>query len=140
MAFQRQTEALAQVAGRLGWDQETMMPRGAAEQRAEEMAAMEGVLHARRTDPRIADWLAAAEPADEVAAAQLRHIRRSHARTVKVPARLAQEIARVTSMAQGIWAEARANDDVAAFLPMLGEVMRAAARGGGLPGAGGRPL
>ena len=52
MAFQRQTEALAQVAGRLGWDQETMMPRGAAEQRSEEMGAMEGILHARRTDPR----------------------------------------------------------------------------------------
>ena len=40
MAWQRQTEALAGVAGRLGWDQETMMPRGAAEQRGEEMAAM----------------------------------------------------------------------------------------------------
>ena len=60
MAFQRETEALAQVAGRLGWDQETVMPRGAAGQRAEEMAAMEGVLHARRTDPWIADWLASA--------------------------------------------------------------------------------
>ena len=47
MAFQRQTEALALVADRLGWDQETMMPRGAAEQRGEEMAAMEGVLHGR---------------------------------------------------------------------------------------------
>ncbi|NJM84707.1 MAG: carboxypeptidase M32, partial [Tabrizicola sp.] len=58
MAFQRQTEALAQVAGRLGWDQETVMPEGAADQRAEEIAALEGVLHARRTDPRIADWLA----------------------------------------------------------------------------------
>ena len=57
MAFQRQTEALAQVAGRLGWDQETMMPRGATLQRGDEMAAIEGVLHARRTDPRIADWL-----------------------------------------------------------------------------------
>ena len=33
MAFQRQTEALAQVAGRLGWDQETVMPEGAAQQR-----------------------------------------------------------------------------------------------------------
>jgi len=33
MAFQRETEALAQVAGRLGWDQETVMPRGAAPQR-----------------------------------------------------------------------------------------------------------
>ena len=124
MDFQRQTEALAQVAGRLGWDQETMMPRGAAEQRSEEMAAMEGVLHARRTDPRIADWLAAAVPVDAVAAAQLRHIRRSHARMIKVPMALAQEIARVTSMAQGIWAEARANDDVAAFLPVLGQVIK----------------
>ncbi|MFT7441391.1 MAG: carboxypeptidase Taq, partial [Sulfitobacter sp.] len=38
MAFQRETEALAQIAGRLGWDQETMMPRGASAQRGEEMA------------------------------------------------------------------------------------------------------
>lgn len=35
MAFQKETEALGQVMGRLGWDQETMMPRGAAPQRAE---------------------------------------------------------------------------------------------------------
>ncbi|MFT4151063.1 MAG: carboxypeptidase M32 [Paracoccaceae bacterium] len=125
MTFQRQTEALAQVSGRLGWDQETMMPRGAAEQRSEEMAAMEGVLHARRTDPRVGDWLAAAETAasDAEAAAQLRLIRRSYDRATKVPADLAQEIARVTSMAQGIWAEARAKDDVPAFLPVLSQVV-----------------
>jgi carboxypeptidase Taq len=43
---------------------------------------------------------------------------------VKVPSELAQEIARVTSMAQGIWAEARANDDVASFLPVLSQVIR----------------
>ncbi|MBC7140603.1 MAG: carboxypeptidase M32, partial [Rhodobacteraceae bacterium] len=60
MAFQRDTEALSQIAGRLGWDQETMMPDGAAEQRGEEMAAIEGVLHSRRTDPRVGDWLATA--------------------------------------------------------------------------------
>jgi carboxypeptidase Taq len=108
------------------------MPRGAAGQRSEEMGAIEGILHARRTDPRLADWLAAAEPLDEVAAAQLRHIARSHARMVKVPGALAEEIARVTSMAQGIWAEARANDDVAAFLPVLDSVVR-------LLGAPGQP-
>ncbi len=56
MAFQRDTQALAEVAGRLGWDQETVMPRGAAEQRSEEMGAIEAVLHARRTDPRIGDF------------------------------------------------------------------------------------
>ena len=71
MAYQRQTEALSKVAERLGWDQETMMPRGGAEQRGEEMAAMEGVLHARRTNPQIAQWLADAEAVDEAAAAQL---------------------------------------------------------------------
>ena len=123
MAYQRQTEALALVAERLGWDQETMMPRGAAEQRSEEMAAMEGVLHARRTDPRIADWLGQADAPDAEGQAQLRAIRRSHARMTKVPSALAQELARVTSRAQGIWAECRAREDVAGFLPTLDEVI-----------------
>ncbi|NBE09483.1 carboxypeptidase M32 [Paragemmobacter ruber] len=139
MAFQRETEALAQVAGRLGWDQETVMPRGAAEQRSEELAAMEGVLHARRTDPRIADWLASAVPADAVAAAQIRLISRSYARATKVPARLAQEIARVTSMAQGIWAEARAREDVPGFLPVLAEVIRLRQEEGAALAQGGDP-
>jgi len=123
MAYQRQTEALALVAERLGWDQETMMPRGAAEQRSEEMAAMEGVLHARRTDPRIADWLEQVTAPDAEAEAQLRAIRRSYTRMTKVPGDLAQELARVTSRAQGIWADARAREDVAGFLPTLAEVI-----------------
>lgn len=124
MAFQRETEALGQIAGRLGWDQETMMPRGAAEQRGEEMAAIEGVLHARRTDPKVGDWLAAADPADDVAKAQLRETRRNYERNTKVPAALASEIARVTSMAQGIWAEARAAEDWNTFQPVLENVVR----------------
>ena len=123
MAYQRQTEAIAMVAERLGWDQETMMPRGAAEQRSEEMAAMEGVLHARRTDPRIADWLGQADAPDAEGQAQLRAIRRSYSRMTKVPSDLAQELARVTSRAQGIWAECRAREDVAGFLPTLREVI-----------------
>ena len=85
MAHQRETQALAQVAGRLGWDQETMMPRGAAPQRGEE-----SVLHARRTDPRIESWLAQIAPQalDDQGRANLRHIRRSFERASKVPAAL----------------------------------------------------
>ncbi|MFU8882350.1 MAG: carboxypeptidase M32 [Rhodobacterales bacterium] len=144
MAFQRQTCALGQVAGRLGWDQETMMPRGAADQRAEEMAAMESVLHARRTDPRIADWLAAidnaapgsAEP-DAVAQAQLRHIRRNFDRARKMPADLATELARLTSRAQGLWAEARATEDVAGFVPVLDRIVTLKREEGAALAAGG---
>lgn len=123
MAHQRQTEALGLVMERLGWDQETMMPRAASEQRGEEMAALESVLHARRTDPRIAGWLDEASAPDAAAEAQLRLIRRSYLRHAKVPADLAEALARLTSTAQGIWAGARAADDVAAFLPTLKEVV-----------------
>jgi carboxypeptidase Taq len=123
LAFQRETEALAQVMGRLGWDQETMMPRGASLQRGEEMAALEGVLHARRTDPRIGDWLAAATPQTEGEAAQIRLISHSYSRACRVPGDLAAEIARVTSVAQGKWAAARRAEDLAGFLPVLGQVI-----------------
>ncbi|MCX7299002.1 MAG: carboxypeptidase M32 [Rhodobacterales bacterium] len=124
MEFQRQTEALASIAGRLGWDQETMMPRGAADQRGEEMAAIEGILHERRTDARLGEWLAKAVATDAVSAANLRHIRQKYERNIKVPAKLAAEIARVTSVAQGVWAGARGAEDVAAFLPTLENVVR----------------
>ena len=139
MAMARQTAALEQVAGRLGWDQETTMPRGAAEQRGEEMAAMEGVLHARRSDPRLADLLEAAAAPDAAGAAQLRAVARAHRRACKVPAALAQEIARVTSLAQGIWAEARAAEDVVGFLPTLAEVIALKRQEGAALAQGGDP-
>ncbi len=123
MAFQHVTEALSSVAGRLGWDQETVMPRGATEQRAEEMAAMESVLHERRTDPRIGEWLDAAEAGDEEDARMLDLIARDYARATRVPARLATELARITSLSQGIWAEARAKEAPEDFLPTLSDVV-----------------
>ena len=123
MAFSRDTQALGQIAGRLGWDQETMMPEGAAPQRAEEHGALASVLHARRIDPRIGEWLVNAEAKDEVAAANIREIKRTYERTMKVPADLASEIAKTTSLAHRVWADARAREDVAAFLPMLEKVV-----------------
>ena len=123
LAFQRQTEALSSVAERLGWDQETVMPRGAAEQRAEEMGAMEEVLHDRRTDPRIGEWLDAADPQTPADRRAVALIARDFARSSRIPARLASELARLTSLAQGIWAEARAKDAPADFLPTLDQVL-----------------
>jgi len=89
------------------------------------MGALESVLHARRTNPKIGDWLAAIDDSalDAVGAAKMRHIRRTYARATKLPETLSAEIARVTSRAQGIWAEARAAGDVAHFLPTLERVV-----------------
>ena len=125
MKFERDTQALSQVAGRLGWDQETMMPRGATAQRSEEIGALQSVLHARRTDARVGEWLAAVDDntLDTVGQANMRHIRRGYERTMRIPADLAAEQARLHSVAQGVWAEARENEDFAAFSPTLMQVL-----------------
>lgn len=125
MAYERDTQALGQIAGRLGWDQETVMPRGATAQRAQEFAAIESVLHARRVDPRLGDWLDQIDDAtlDATAQANMRHIRRGYARNTKIPAALAAELAKTTSLSQGIWAEARAREDFAHFAPTFEQVV-----------------
>ena len=125
MRYQRETVALEQVAGRLGWDQETMMPKGAGEQRAEEMAAISTVLHQRRSAAQVGDWLAQIDDSDlpPEAQAQLRLIRRDYDRTTRLPVDLAAELARTRSLAHQRWAEARATEDVAHFLPMLAHMI-----------------
>ena len=125
MAYERQTQALGEIAGRLGWDQETVMPRGAAPQRAEESEALSHVLHARHTDPRVGEWLQQIDEAslDTIGQANLRLIRRRYDRQTRVPVKLAGELARRTAEAQGQWAEARAADDFAAFAPVLARIV-----------------
>ena len=139
LAFARQTEALAQISGRLGWDQQTVMPRGANAQRSEEMAALEEVLHARRTDPKLGEWLEKAEAPDEAGAAILRELRRDYARNTKVPARLALELARITPLAQTAWEEARLSGDVSAFLPWLTQMIALRREEGQAIASGGDP-
>jgi carboxypeptidase Taq len=123
MAYTKTTQAVSSVAGRTGWDQETVMPAGAAGLRAEEMAALEVVLHERRTSGQIGDWLEAAEGSEtgsgEVAEANLRLIRRSYERATKIPADLASALARQASQGQGVWAQARTDEDFAGFAPDL---------------------
>ena len=123
MAFQRETEALAQVMGRLSWDQETVMPSGAGEQRAEEVAALEGVLHRRRTNSRIGDWLEAVRPADDVQSRQVELIRRNYERNLRVPEAISAALARTGSISRRVWAEARRSDDFGLFAPKFGEVV-----------------
>lgn len=115
------TNALSQAAGVLSWDQETMMPKGGAAARAEQSAALASVIHARNIDRRIGEWCAALEGAglDDVANANVREANRSHQRAVRIPTKLAEELARAGALGQGIWAKARGEENVADYLPTL---------------------
>jgi len=117
----KQTTALQQVSGVLEWDQEVMMPTAGGEARAEHKAAVESALHERRTDPRLGDWIAKLETA-ELDPAQRRNVeltKRAYDRAMKVPVRLAEELARTTARSQGIWANARAANKFEDFASTL---------------------
>ena len=58
-----------------------------------------------------------------VAAVNVREVRRTYDRMVKLPRSLVEELARVTTMAQQVWAEARAGSDFGMFRPHLEKVL-----------------
>ncbi len=126
MAHGRKTHALSQASGILSWDQEVMMPPQGTEGRAEQLGALEAVIHQRRTDPKVGEWLAQLQDCNlnEVEAANVRLTKKSHERAVKIPVALAEELARLTSKAQVIWGEARQAKQFSQFAPTLNEILK----------------
>ena len=119
--------ALSNALGILHWDNEVMMPVGAAGTRAESIAQLNVLRHGMLTDPRIGDWLAAAEGEthlDAFARANLREIRRIWTVETAVPADLVEASSRAVSASELAWRDARANADFKALEAKLGDVLR----------------
>jgi carboxypeptidase Taq len=126
----REAALLESCAGLLGWDERTYMPRQGSAHRAEQVALLARLAHELVTAPCIGELLGALEGSaviadgDSEAAANIREIRRQYNRAVKLPNKLVEELARVTTRAQQVWQEARAANDFASFLPSLEQVVR----------------
>jgi carboxypeptidase Taq len=120
---------LGSCASLLGWDERTYMPHHGSAHRAEQMALMARMAHEMLTAPAIGELLAAVESSpsaregDSERAANVREIRRSYDRAVKIPKELVEELARVTTRAQQVWQEARQANDFAAFAPWLKKIV-----------------
>jgi carboxypeptidase Taq len=120
----RELADLAHVRELLGWDKEAKMPLHGAEARARQQATMRGVYHERIADPRLGELLEelAGDP-DPARAAMVRNTRRRHERAVKLPVEFAQRLAFAESRGSTIWRVARKDNDFAAFLPALEEIL-----------------
>lgn len=122
--YAKETATLGSISALLSWEQETYMPHAAAPHRADEMAMMSGMVHERSTSPRVGDLISACEAdkellAESAAAANIREMRRDFDRATKLPTDLVSELARVGSLSQEAWKDARAKSDFPAFVPML---------------------
>ena len=125
----KEISLLGSVASVLHWDMETGMPDGGTQHRSEQLALLGGMVHERFTEPVINEWLTAIEGSDLVAdprsdaAVNVREIRREYDRAVKVPKRLVEELAKVTSEAHVIWRDARKESDWSMFAPILKRIV-----------------
>lgn len=118
--------ALSNAVGILQWDNDVMMPKGAAGTRAESMALLHVLRHGMTTDQRIGDWLAQADDDGDLGdweRANLREIRRLWTVETALPADLVEASSKAISACEMRWRQARAEADFAGLLPYLAEVL-----------------
>lgn len=119
----KEVDNISSVMGVLGWDEQVMMPGGAAALRGAQKAAMTAIIHERRTSDELKNAIAAAEKDVELLNpyqhATVRDAARDFQRKVRVTADLEREIAAHEVIAGQKWVQARKNDDFELFAPFL---------------------
>jgi carboxypeptidase Taq len=124
------------AASVLSWDQETYMPAGGGEARAEQIAVLQGLAHQKLASNEIEkllrQWIDPAtgqvyeQPGDgwdEPSRSLLREVWRDFSRARKLPSEFVITLGRECSLAQQVWAEAREQSKFAQFLPKLRTVL-----------------
>jgi carboxypeptidase Taq len=115
--------ALDEAAAILHWDAAAMMPEGGAAARGEQLATLAGLSHELLTAPEVASDLAAATADGDWPAANLRLMRRAHARAACLPTALVERAARANSACEKAWRRAKAAADFALVAPALADVL-----------------
>ncbi|MDE1923225.1 MAG: carboxypeptidase M32 [Gammaproteobacteria bacterium] len=123
----RRLHAFRGALSLLRWDAAVMMPRGSADVRGEQLAALETEHHALLTTPKVARLLERAEAGasqlGDWPRANLREMRRQRDHAIAVPPSLVARLAKATSRAEVYWVEARKAGDFKLFAPHLEEVV-----------------
>jgi len=121
---------LEHVAAVLEWDQQTYMPPGGADERAEQTATIRKLAHQKFTSDEVGRLLEdlrgqltarGADP-EGYEASLIRATLRKYEREHKLPTQLVAELARTTAAAYDAWVKARVNRDFDAFRPHLEKI------------------
>jgi carboxypeptidase Taq len=125
----RERAVLNSCASLLGWDEQTYLPRGGVEHRAQQLAMLAGMVHERATDPKFGELLASVEGTELTGdpeapeAANVREWRRAFDRATKLPRDLVEAMAEATTLGQQAWLAARAARDFARFRPSFERIL-----------------
>jgi carboxypeptidase Taq len=123
----RRLHAFRGAMAMLRWDAAVMMPRGSAEVRGEQLAALETEYHALVTSPRISRLLDRAQAntagLEDWQVANLREMRRQRDFAIATPVALISRLAKAASKAEARWLAARQSGRFEDFAPCLEEVV-----------------
>ena len=113
----------------LGWDERTQLPPKGAESRADQMALLAKLIHARITDKRVGEWLSDCEASNAMHepegdfAVNVRETRRNYDRAIKLPSEFVEEMTKTEVLSQHAWVEARKKSDFDEFAPWLSKIL-----------------
>ena len=123
----RRLHAFRGALSLLRWDAAVMMPRGSADVRGEQLAALETEHHALLTTPKVARLLERAEAGasqlEDWPLANLHEMRRQRDHAIATPPSLIARLAKATSRAEVFWVEAKKANDFKLLAPHLEEVV-----------------
>lgn len=118
---------IGRAAAILNWDRSTMMPDGASQDRADQLATLGVIAHEIISAPEMPELLARAEEGraslDPWQDANLREMRRSWVHESALPSDLVEARTRACSACELAWRSARKNADFKSLLPTLSEVL-----------------
>lgn len=114
----RELRHLDHTIALLGWDEETMLPAMAREERGEQLATLEGLRHALLTANSLGDLIeqvSAKADADGDWPRELQLLRRLRQQSVALPQDLVRALANLRSQSLGAWEDARQRNDFNIF-------------------------
>jgi carboxypeptidase Taq len=120
---------LGYASALLGWDQQTYMPSGGAEERGYQLATLARLIHQRVTSDEVArlleDLSAHVDELDPNSddACLIRYTAHEVQKQTRVPVQLVGEMAQVTTSAHEAWTNARTESNFAAFRPYLERIV-----------------
>ena len=118
----------------LGWDQQTYMPPGGAENRGHHLATLQQISHIKFVSDEVGKLLDDLQPyaaqldPDSFDARLVKVTRRDYEREIRVPVDWVTEFALATTAAHEAWTKARAENDFPHFQPHLEHLLDLAHR------------
>ncbi len=124
----RETALLEATSALLEWDERTGLSSQAGAYRADQITLLSGMIHRRRTDPRIGDQLQQlddsplAEDRNSAIGATITRLLKDFHRHSRLPTELVEATSKATVLGQQAWEKARASDSWQLFQPHLQEI------------------